>query len=195
MWNLIIQTLTHTHTQKKMILPFDLDLDLAGAYVGPDASKWMSIFPGSTRAWVNPSMTRECIQDLRSGISIICKVLIMRIPNQTSGLKENMKIAIIVTNWKMQHDVGNKPYLMAGLSKFFRLPLVPGLVGRTFGKSGCVRNKSRFPWEICHPLRDVVQSFGKIRYLVFIQDRGEAGGPGVLLGKLKYKIAFLYITS
>ena len=41
-------------------------------------------------------------------------------------------------------------------------------------------------------LRDVVQSFGKIRYLVFIQDRGEGGGLGVLLGKLKYKIAFLY---
>ncbi len=37
-------------------------------------------------------------------------------------------------------------------------------------------------------LKDVVQSFGKIRYLVFIQDRGEGGGPGVLLGKLKYKI-------
>ena len=44
-------------------------------------------------------------------------------------------------------------------------------------------------------LRDVVQSFGKIHYLVFIQDRGEGGGPGVLLGKLKYKIAFLYVTS
>ena len=43
--------------------------------------------------------------------------------------------------------------------------------------------------------RDVVQSFGKIRYLVSIQDRGEGGGPGVILGKLKYKIAFLYTTS
>ncbi len=41
-----------------------------------------------------------------------------------------------------------------------------------------------------HSFRDVVQSFGKIRYLVFIQDRGERGGPGVFLGKLKYKIAF-----
>ncbi len=36
-----------------------------------------------------------------------------------------------------------------------------------------------------HPLRDVVQSFGKIRYLVFIQDRGEGGGPGVIFGKIK----------
>ena len=44
-------------------------------------------------------------------------------------------------------------------------------------------------------IKDVVQKFGKIRYLVFIQDRWEGGGPGVLLGKLKYKIAFLYITS
>ncbi len=43
--------------------------------------------------------------------------------------------------------------------------------------------------------RDVVQSFGKIRYLVFIQYRGAGGGPGVFLGKLKYKIAFLYTTS
>ncbi len=39
------------------------------------------------------------------------------------------------------------------------------------------------------------QSFGKIRYIVFIKDRGEGGGPGVFWGKLKYKIAFLYITS
>ncbi len=44
-------------------------------------------------------------------------------------------------------------------------------------------------------IRDVVQSFGKIRYLVFLQDWGAGGGRGVLLGKLKYKIAFLYITS
>ncbi len=42
-------------------------------------------------------------------------------------------------------------------------------------------------------LRDVVQSFGKIRYLVSsVQDRRR---EGVLLGKLKYKIAFWYQTS
>ena len=37
--------------------------------------------------------------------------------------------------------------------------------------------------------------FGKICYLVSVQDRGGWGGgdgPGVILGKLKYKIAFLY---
>ncbi len=36
----------------------------------------------------------------------------------------------------------------------------------------------------------VVQSSGKIGYLVSVQDRG-GGHPGVLLGKLKYKTAFL----
>ena len=34
-------------------------------------------------------------------------------------------------------------------------------------------------------LRDVVQSFGKIRYLVFIQDRGGGGGSGGTFGKIK----------
>ncbi len=36
----------------------------------------------------------------------------------------------------------------------------------------------------------MVQSFGKICYLVSVQDRGEGGGPGVILGKLKYNTKF-----
>ena len=41
----------------------------------------------------------------------------------------------------------------------------------------------RFPLGVSNgiALRDVVQSFGKIRYLVFIQDRGEGG----TFGKIK----------
>ncbi len=45
--------------------------------------------------------------------------------------------------------------------------------------------------KMCKTFRDVVQSFGKIRYLLFIHDWGVGGGPGVLLGKLKYKIAIV----
>ncbi len=51
-------------------------------------------------------------------------------------------------------------------------------------------NSMRWISYIEQEVRDVVQSFGKIRYLVSVQDRGEGGGPGVILGKLKYKIAF-----
>lgn len=48
----------------------------------------MSIFPGSTSAWVKPSITKECIQDLSNGISIICRDFNILMANHTSGLME-----------------------------------------------------------------------------------------------------------
>ena len=71
--------------------PLDFEPALAGALVGPVDSTLMSIFPGSTRACVSPSITSVCSHDLSTGISIIWTAFIIRTANHTSGLKHGTK--------------------------------------------------------------------------------------------------------
>ncbi len=46
------------------------------------------------------------------------------------------------------------------------------------------RASTDITYQPIYHIRDVVQSFGKIRYLVFIQDRGEGRGSSGTFGKI-----------